>query len=160
MSRSLKDFMCQVKNIWYTNYKKCLFMVLKQAPQALYSKLDTTFIELGLNLIKHELVIYFKGNSDSKICVGVYMDDLLISRGTDKKISKFKEKMNKVFSMFDIGLLSAYLSIQVKHIKGDMQISQKSFASKILYDFNMQNDNPCQPHLKSDLLSVKRKEIT
>jgi hypothetical protein len=45
--------------------------------------------------------------------VGVYIDDLVITRTSTKEIIEFKGQMQQMFEMSDLGLLSYYLGIEV-----------------------------------------------
>ena len=69
------------------------------------------------------------------------MDDLVII-GTDKGlISEFKDKMNMLFKMSDLGLLSYYLGIQVSQTEGEITLHQRSYAEKILEVAGMEECN-------------------
>ena len=50
----------------------------------------------------------------STLLVGVYVDDLIITRTGNEEIAAFKEQMKNLFDMSDIGLLSYYLNIEVQ----------------------------------------------
>ena len=113
---------------------------LKQDPRAWYSELDKSLLGLGLNRSNHEPIVYYSLNNLSKLYVGVYVDDLLITN--------FKDKMKTLFDMTDLSLLKSYLGIQVKHIKGEITLSQSTFALKILFDFNLQDYNSTQTPLE------------
>ena len=52
--------------------------------------------------------------------------------------------MKKMFKTSDLRLLSFYMGIQVQQIEGEIILSQKSLALKILSDFKMQDFNPSQ----------------
>ena len=71
----------------------------------------------------------------------MYVDDLLIARSTNARITHFKDKMKALFDMIDLGLLKSYLSIQVKPVNGEITLSQSTFALKILFDFILQDCN-------------------
>jgi len=63
---------------------------------------------------KLEHAVYRRGNKDSFLIVGVYVDDLIISGPCVGDIVQFKLEMKKKFSMSDLGLLSYYLGIEVR----------------------------------------------
>ena len=52
--------------------------------------------------------------------------------------------MKKMFKTSDHGLFSFYMGIQVQKIEGEIILSQKSFALKILSNFKLQDFNPSQ----------------
>ena len=45
--------------------------------------------------------------------VGVYVDDLIITGGSQVDINKFKLEMQSTFKMSDLGLLHYYLGLEV-----------------------------------------------
>ena len=53
------------------------------------------------------------------------MDHLLISGSTDEKINEFEERRKIMFEMSILGLLSSYLGVQVRQIKGEILLSQR-----------------------------------
>jgi hypothetical protein len=67
--------------------------VLRQAPRAWNIKLDTTLKKLGFSQspLKHGL--YARSEGDTRLLVGVYVDDLIVIDGCSKTISSFKEQM-------------------------------------------------------------------
>ena len=93
--------------------KKALYG-LRQAPRAWNSKLDTTLTEFGFEKCPSESGLYRKRAAKSVLIVGVYVDDLIITGGSDRAIKEFKDQMKSKFSMSDLGLLSYYLGIEVK----------------------------------------------
>lgn len=52
---------------------------LEQAPITWYLKLDKSLQSLGLTRSGYELVVYFKRLTNSHLCVGIYVDDVLIT---------------------------------------------------------------------------------
>jgi hypothetical protein len=46
--------------------------------------------------------------------LGVYVDDLVLTRNSKQEIVKFKDEMKKLFKVSDLGLLHYYLGIEVK----------------------------------------------
>ena len=62
---------------------------LKRAPRAWYSKLDS-LRSLGKSRSEFKPVIFFKKNGNSHLCIGVYVDDLQITRSQELDIMKFK----------------------------------------------------------------------
>jgi hypothetical protein len=76
--------------------------------------------------------MYARGNSDSRLLVGVYVDDLIIIGGCTKVINDFKEQMMTQFKISDLGPLSFYLGIKVHQDRGMITVSQGSYATKIV----------------------------
>ena len=84
---------------------------LKQAPRAWNSKLDASLASLGFARCPLEHGVYARNLGEARLLVGVYVDDLIITGSSDKEIAKFKNQMQDLFKMSDLGLLSYYLGI-------------------------------------------------
>lgn len=83
--------------------------------------------------------------------VGVYVDDLIITGASLMEINKFKEQMQALFKMSDLGLLSYYLGMEVKQGKEGITVSQGAYAAKILDKAGMRDCNPCQTPMDARL---------
>jgi hypothetical protein len=66
---------------------------LKQAPRAWNIKLDTTLKGLGFSQSPLEHGLYARGVGDTRLLIGVYVDDLVIIGGRGKVINNFKKQM-------------------------------------------------------------------
>jgi hypothetical protein len=117
---------------------------LKQAPRAWNAKLDTSLQQLGFTRCASEHAVYGRGTSSSRLLVGIYVDDLIITGSDQQEIEKFKSEMKKLFSMSDLGLLSFYLGIEVHQNADGISICQTAYARKLLEKSKMVGCNPCQ----------------
>ena len=57
------------------------------------------------------------------------------------KIVKFNEDMKKVFEMTDLGIVSSYLGIEIKHETSCIWLNQSSYIKNILHIFKMSDCN-------------------
>ncbi|KAD7117108.1 hypothetical protein E3N88_04376 [Mikania micrantha] len=73
----------------------------------------------------------------SILLVGVYVDDLIVTRTPKNEIDHFKSQMEKKFEMSDLGLLAYYLGIEVTQSGGEISIKQSAYINKILKDAKM-----------------------
>jgi hypothetical protein len=87
---------------------------LHQAPRGWNAKLNTSLMEVGFARCRTEHGLYTRVKSNSRLVVGVYVDDLLIVGECVKEIDWFKDEMKQSFHMSDLGPLSYYLGIEVK----------------------------------------------
>ena len=110
--------------------------------------MDKILLELGPIRSNHEPIVYYSLNNLSKLYVGVYVDDLLIARSTNARITDFKERMKALFDITNLGLLKSYLGILVKQVKGEITLSQRTFTMKIIFDFTLQDCNSSQTPLE------------
>jgi hypothetical protein len=125
---------------------------LRQAPRAWNIKLDITLKKLGFRQSPLEHGLYARSEGDTRLLVGVYVDDLIVIGGCSKTISNFKEQMQAEFKMSDLGSLSFYLGIEVHQNKGRITLSQGAYAAKIVEKAGLTGCNPCatpmEPRIK------------
>jgi hypothetical protein len=57
--------------------------------------------------------MYKSGKDASRLLIGVYVDELLITGANEKDIGRFKKQMKDLFKMSDLGFLSYYIGIEV-----------------------------------------------
>lgn len=115
---------------------------LRQAPRAWNAKLDQTLVVLGFQRSTSEHSVYARGHGESRLLVGVYVDDLVITGSSTDEISRFKAEMKSKFKMSDLGLLCFYLGIEVEQRKDGITLSQAAYARKILDRAGMATCNP------------------
>jgi hypothetical protein len=117
---------------------------LKQAPRAWNIKLDSTLKGLGFQQSPLEHGLYARGDSGTRLLVGVYVDDLIVIGGCTKIINEFKRQMQAEFKMSDLGPLSFYLGIEVHQKNRDgITLSQGAYATKIVEKAGLKDCNPC-----------------
>jgi hypothetical protein len=64
---------------------------LRQAPRAWNMKLDCTLKKMGFIQSPLEHGLYARGGKDSRLLVGVYVDELVVVGGCDQVICRFKK---------------------------------------------------------------------
>ena len=110
---------------------------LKQAPRAWNSKLNEVLVKKGFVRSKNNYAIYYEKEMHERIII----DDMIITGPNSCKIKKFKESMKECFEMTDLGILSTYLGIEIKHESSHIWLFQKSYIETILHSFNMSECN-------------------
>lgn len=88
---------------------------------------------------------------NTALIVGVYVDDLIITGGSDRVIADFKRQMRSKFSMSDLGLLTYYLGIEVKQTEQGITLCQSTYAARILEKMGMADCNPTHIPLEARL---------
>ena len=68
---------------------------LRQAPRAWNAKLDSTLLSLKFKGCASKHGIYTHGHGEQRLIVGVYVDDLIITRGDIEVLGRFKREMSK-----------------------------------------------------------------
>lgn len=125
---------------------------LKQAARAWNAKFDTTMLSLGFQRSSAEHGVYTRARGLSRLIVGVYVDDLVITGHNVTDITSFKSEMKQLFRMSDLGLLSYYLGIEVHQGHDGITLRQAAYATKLLERSGMQDCNsalsPMETRLK------------
>ena len=120
--------------------KKALYG-LRQAPRAWNLKLDKSLKQMGFVKCTQEQAVYTRGNTNTRIIVGIYVDDLILTGEDPKGVELFKKQIIGEFEMSDLGLLSYYLGIEVAQFEGGVSIKQTTYAKKVLNQFGMLDCN-------------------
>ena len=114
---------------------------LKQAPRAWNSELTEVLLKKGFVRSKCDYGVHYIAEMQERIIVGVYVDDMIIIGSNSHKIVEFKEGMKHVFEMTDLGIISFYLGIEIKHEATYTWLNQKSYIETILHSFKMNECN-------------------
>jgi hypothetical protein len=88
--------------------------------------------QMGFTQSELKHVMYGRSSGDNILLGRVYMDDLMITGSSLAVVEEFKEEMKKAFLMSDLGLLSFYLSIEVRQDASGITLRQTHYARKIL----------------------------
>jgi hypothetical protein len=131
--------------------KKALYG-LRQAPRAWNAKLDSSLLSLGFSRSRSEHAVYTRGKGNSRLLLGVYVDDLVVTGEDQQEIARFKEQMKNLFKMSDLGMLTYYLGIEVTQSAGKITLCQSAYAGKLLEKAGLINCTPShvpmEPRLK------------
>jgi hypothetical protein len=124
---------------------------LRQAPRARNIKLDITLKKIGFYKSPLEHGLYARGLGNTKLLVGVYVDDLVVMGECSRQINEFKKQMQAEFKMTDLGPLSFYLGIEVHQDRGKITLSQGAYAARIVERARLTGCNPCATPMESRL---------
>ena len=80
------------------------------------------------------LHIFDGGNTVNLI---VWVDDLLITAGSQKLMDKIKDLLSQKFKMKDLGIPSYFLGIQFSFNKDSIVLQQSMYVDKLLKRFDM-----------------------
>ncbi|RVW16067.1 Retrovirus-related Pol polyprotein from transposon RE1 [Vitis vinifera] len=81
---------------------------LKQAPRAWYETMDKYLTKLGFVRSQSEATLYVKTDDVQLLIVSLYVDDMLVTGNQPRLIQSFKDEMNKVFEMTDLGVMKYF----------------------------------------------------
>lgn len=71
--------------------------------------------------------------------ISFYVDDLLVTGNIVEQIQRFRDDMLQVFEISDLGEMSYFLGMEVKHKNDAICICQRKYAEEMLKKFNMEN---------------------
>jgi hypothetical protein len=80
------SLVCQLKQSLYG---------LKQAPKAWHEKINKLFLNFGFKRCESEHNVYVLHVNNDNLIITLYVDDLVITRGSVDLISGFEETVNK-----------------------------------------------------------------
>lgn len=121
--------------------KKALYG-LKQAPRAWYSKIESYFLKEGFQRCDYEPTLFIKAEEGNKVLiVSLYVDDLIFTGSDGLIFSAFKSSMKKEFDMTDLGKMKYFLGVEVVQKQGEIFLSQRKYAEKLLEKFNLHEGN-------------------
>ncbi|XP_019082663.1 PREDICTED: uncharacterized protein LOC109125481 [Camelina sativa] len=88
-----------------------------------------------------EPTVYLKNDNKESLVVAIYVDDLFVTRTSQKVIDQFKRDTSREFEMSDLGNLTYYLGIEVVQGTYGIRIKQEGYAQGILIDTKMDSCN-------------------
>ena len=87
---------------------------LKQAPRAWYERMDNHLIQLGFSRSQSEATLYVKVNAACEsLIVSIYVDDMLVTGSKIELIQRFKDEMEKIFEMTDLGVIKYLFGMEL-----------------------------------------------
>ncbi|XP_039145607.1 uncharacterized mitochondrial protein AtMg00810-like [Dioscorea cayenensis subsp. rotundata] len=117
-----------------------------------------SLLSLGFEKSPLEHAVYKRCAGESKLLIGVYVDDLIITGSDDKEVDRFKKQMIELFQMSNLGLLSYYLGIEVSQTPSGITMSQVGYTKKILEKTGMSDCNSCQTPMETRTKLSKLRE--
>ncbi|EOY20321.1 Cysteine-rich RLK (RECEPTOR-like protein kinase) 8 [Theobroma cacao] len=80
-------------------------------------------------------------HNEAPLILSLYVDDLLVTGGSEDAIRKFKQNLEKEFYMSDLGDMSYFLGLEIKRIDRGIHVSQHKYVLEMLEKFQM---NECK----------------
>ncbi|GKC99743.1 retrovirus-related pol polyprotein from transposon TNT 1-94 [Tanacetum coccineum] len=94
----------------------------------------------GLNYADTSLFTLTQG--ENTVILLIYVDDTLLVRNCQILLTEIKGKLNKEFSIKDLGHLNYYLGIEFLKNSSCLNMSQRKYALDLLQQANVLNDKP------------------
>ena len=142
--------MCKLKHSLYG---------LKQAPRCWNFILDKRLKERGFAQATSDTCIYIAKGREPFI-FGIYVDDILLARKNDKRISKVKFALAERFDVMDLRVLKYFLDVKIvqNHRAGTIWIGQPTYTEEVMKKFGMENCKPLATPIEVGLKLMKGTE--
>ena len=120
--------------------KKSLYG-LNQSPRQWYKRFDKYMLDISFNRSSYDGCVYFKLTENSMIYLLLYVDDMLVACKEKKHLELVKEMLKDEFEIKDLGLAKRILGMKIERDRSKrvFRLSQKSYISKVLSRFEMNN---------------------
>ena len=112
------------------------------SPHAWNSKIMHRLHKMGFTASKSDSSLCIRNNSPGRVCILLYVDDLVITSPNLVAINNVKSQLSDAFEMKDLGDLHCFLGIEVIHTPDGILLSQQHYVLKMLYNFGMTDCRP------------------
>ena len=137
--------------------KKSLYG-LKQAPRCWNKRFGTFLSKLGFMVSEADPCLYVREKNGKKLILVVYVDDGLVAATDSQDLEDFLEELKSEFKIVS-KKAKYFLGFEIEKESGNIKISQKSYAKKILERFGFLECKPVStPMLKSPETSQTGKD--
>uniref|UniRef100_A0A803NUC9 Integrase catalytic domain-containing protein n=1 Tax=Cannabis sativa TaxID=3483 RepID=A0A803NUC9_CANSA len=110
---------------------------LKQAPRAWYERLKDTLQQWNFENSKADTSFFMLKQPDYVIMVLIYVDDIVVTGRKSKELGFFITRLNKIFSLKDLGGLHYFLGIEAFRDETGLYLTQGKYISELLQRVNM-----------------------
>ena len=105
---------------------------LKQSPRAWFGKFSEVIEKFGMQKRKSDNSVFYRNSQASIILLGVYVDDIIITRDDMTGISSLKSFLHGQFLIKGVGMLKYFLGVKVMRSKRGIFLSQRKYVLDLL----------------------------
>ena len=80
------------------------------------------------------------------LIISLYVDDLLVTWSNTTLVKEFKDEMQKLFEMTDMGEMSYFLGMEIHQDHKGIFICQMKYANEVLVKFGMKKASQLVPY--------------
>jgi Reverse transcriptase (RNA-dependent DNA polymerase)/Integrase core domain len=132
---------------------------LKQAGRTWYEKISEHLFSKDFKTATGDKCLFYKHSQNGIICVGVYVDDLIIV-GRESEVINFKREILEVFDARDLGKICYCLGVQYVHFdNGDIFMYQQKYIKEMLKRFKMENANPIRTPMEKRSMTFSSDQL-
>ena len=111
---------------------------LKQSSRMWNLHIDNVLGKFGLLRLTADFCIYVIGEGESRVVLGLYVDDMFIMAALLDKLGAVKVFLHSNFRMKDLGEVKFLLGMEIrKQPDGDIHLVQQKYLTDVLAKFNM-----------------------
>ena len=116
--------------------KKSLYG-LKQAGRRWYDTLSRALADLGFRTTQADPGVFLARVKEHVLILAIHVDDCIFTGDSAKLIAEFKNKLNKIYALTDLGPVHWLLGIKISRNRTNrtISLSQKTYINSILTRF-------------------------
>ncbi|CAM8966637.1 unnamed protein product [Rhodiola kirilowii] len=115
---------------------------LKQASRQWFSKFTDSLLQFGFKQSMHDYSLFTLTSDGVFLALLVYVDDIILTGTSEKKIQEVKDYINNRFSTKDLGPLKYFLGLEVARTDKGIFINQRKYATELLEDTGLLGCKP------------------
>lgn len=116
---------------------------LKQVPRVWFEQLRKVLVLWSFSNAKSDISLLVYRKKHDNIILLVYVDDILVTVNNKKLMAEFIKKLNRTFSLKDLGPIHYFLGLEVHRDSTIMHLSQTRYVLELLKIFNLVDASPC-----------------
>lgn len=136
-----RDFEDSTKPHHVCRLNKALYG-LKQAPQAWFTKLKHYLITDMFRACRSNTSLFVHHSIHVTIYTLVYVDDVIVTDNNATFLDQFINRLNKTFSLRDLGSLHYFLGLQVTRSNTSLTLSQQQYIQEVISKGYMTSSKP------------------
>ena len=128
---------------------------LKQANREWYGMLSKYLLTLGFKQSASDACIFTYSNSNGKMVLSVYVDDILTFASNESLRNEIMTKVMKKFKVTELGIAKWFLGLHIsQHHDGSITIDQEKYITDLLHEYGMSNCKPVSTPLDSAYIKL------
>lgn len=120
-------------------------------------KLCDVLLKAWYNQSKLDYSLFTKHDRKQIVVLLIYVDDLLISRNSDRLIDELQHVLQSSFRMKDLGELWYFLGIQIARSEKGIVLSQRKYVLELISDAGLSSVKVTKTPMETNLKLTSRK---
>ena len=133
---------------------------LKQAPRCWNQRLTVFLSSCGLRESQADPCLYMNLKADSKLLVGIYVDDGLIAATKNEDIKMLLEQMKAEFEMTVSEEVTGFLGFEICQQENGIFVHQAGYAKKVLKRFEMDDCKSIKTPIDTNWSTDDNEDVT